>query len=121
MRVLIACEFSGRVRDAFRARGHDAWSCDLLPSESPYPVSIISSQIRKPDQIIQPWQFGDSYQKTTCLWLDGVPPLRPTKVVDRGEFVTYNGKTLPKWYSSRRFNRSITFPGIAEAMASQWG
>ena len=145
MRILVACEFSGVVRDAFRARGHDAWSCDLLPSERPgphiqgdvlprlgdgwdlmiahppcthlavsgarwfkdkqreqaealdfvrallaapvprialeNPVSIISSRIRKPDQIIQPWQFGHGETKTTCLWLKGLPPLQPTDIV----------------------------------------
>jgi hypothetical protein len=146
MRVLVACEFSGAVRDAFAARGHDAWSCDLIPSERPgnhyegdviavlgdgwdlmvahppcthlavsgarwfkdkraeqeealsfvrhllaapiprialeNPVSVISSKIRKPDQIIQPWQFGHDASKATCLWLKGLSPLRPTRVVD---------------------------------------
>jgi site-specific DNA-cytosine methylase len=147
MRVLVACEFSGVVREAFRARGHDAWSCDLLPAEdgSSYhqccdvltvldddwdlmvahppcthlavsgarwfvekraeqtdalafvrrlmtapiqhiaienPVSIISSRIREPDQIIQPWQFGHGEVKATCLWLKNLPLLRPTKYVD---------------------------------------
>lgn len=145
MRVLVACEFSGVVRDAFLARGHDAWSCDLLPSERPgphiqgdvlghlndgwdlmiahppctylavsgarwfkhrlaeqeaaiqfvhillnapiskialeNPVSIISSRIRKPDQIIQPWMFGHGETKKTCLWLIGLPKLLPTDIV----------------------------------------
>jgi len=187
MRVLIACEMSGRVRDAFKALGHDAWSCDILPTEvagnhiqgdvlkvinqdwdlmiahppcthlavsgakhfwkkekeqeealefvrylmnAPIPrivienpVSVISSRIRKPDQIIQPWMFGDEYQKTTCLWLKNVPPLQPTKIVGKGEFVvTPSGKRLPKWYSDNKSakNRSMTFPGIAAAMADQW-
>lgn len=191
MRVLVGCEYSGTVRDAFIARGHDAMSCDLLPSDTPgphyqgnilgllsedwdlaifhppcthlavsgarwfpfkqkeqaealefvrlllnapidkialeNPVSIISTKIRKPDQIVQPWQFGDSYQKTTCLWLKNLAPLIPTKIVDKGEFVVYNGKKLPKWYSDswgkkdRAKARSKTFPGIAAAMAERWG
>ena len=187
MRVLVACEMSGRVRDAFKALGHDAWSCDILPTEvagnhiqgdvlkvinqdwdlmiahppcthlavsgakhfwkkekeqeealefvtylmnAPIPrivienpVSVISSRIRKPDQIIQPWMFGDEYQKTTCLWLKNVPLLQPTKIVGKGEFVvTPSGKRLPKWYSDNKSakNRSMTFPGIAAAMADQW-
>lgn len=192
MRVLIACEFSGTVREAFRARGHDAWSCDLLPSEQPgqhiqgdvldvigggwdlmiahppcthlavsgakhfaakvadgrqgaaldfvralldaqiprialeNPVSVISSHIRKPDQIVQPWWFGDEATKTTCLWLKGLPPLLPTAIVDRGaRHVTKSGRSLPKWYNlppspDRGRLRSATFPGIANAMAAQW-
>lgn len=191
MQVLIACEYSGTVRDAFIARGHDAISCDLLPSETPgphyqgpvqdllgygwdlmiahppcthlavsgarwfkdkaqeqaealafvrlllaapiprialeNPVSIISSRIRKPDQIIQPWQFGHEASKTTCLWLRGLPPLTPTNVVGKGaRHVTKSGKSLPKWYnlppSADRWKiRSATFQGIADAMANQWG
>lgn len=191
MKVLIACEYSGRVREAFRKIGHDAWSCDLLPSDdnSPYhiqgdvlellekgwdmmiahppcthlavsgakhfpakvadgrqqkaldfvqalldapierivvenPVSIISTRIRKPDQIIQPWMFGDEAQKTTCLWLKGLPQLKPTKIVGKGEFyISPSGKRLPKWYSNNKSAkaRSMTFQGIADAMAQQWG
>lgn len=192
MRVLVACEFSGVVRDAFRAKGHDAWSCDLLPTQAdpefhlqedvrnvveqgwdlmiahppcthlavsgarwfPYkkdeqeealefvkflldapidkiclenPVSIISSRIRKPDQIVQPWMFGDPYTKTTCLWLKNLSHLVATDVVSRGErHVTKSGKSLPKWYnlppSEDRSNiRSTTFGGFARAMAEQWG
>jgi hypothetical protein len=191
MRVLIACEYSGTVRDAFIARGHDAISCDLLPSETPgphyqgqvqdilrngwdlmiahppcthlavsgarwfkdkaqeqaealdfvrlllaapiprialeNPVSVISSRIRKPDQVIQPWQFGHEATKTTCLWLKGLPPLTPTNVVGKGaRHVTKSGKSLPKWYnlppSADRWKiRSATFQGIADAMANQWG
>jgi hypothetical protein len=88
------------------------------------PVGIISTRIRKPDQIVQPWQFGDSYQKTTCLWLRNLPLLRPTDIVGKGEFVTTpSGKVLPKWYSDNKNAsfRSKTFPGIADAMAAQWG
>jgi len=190
MRVLIACEYSGVVRDAFIRHGHDAMSCDILPTESagPHyegdvmeilsrgwdmmiahppcthlavsgakhfaqkradgrqqaaldfvqqllsaniprialenPIGIISTQIRKPDQIIQPWQFGDQAQKTTCLWLKNLPPLVPTDIVDKGEFyISPTGKRLPKWYSDNKSAkvRSKTFQGIAEAMAKQWG
>jgi len=191
MKVLIACEFSGIVRDAFRAKGHDAWSCDIIPSDdnSPHhyiqdalecmhrgwdlmiahppcthlacsgakhfkkkiedgrqqaalifiknlmdapidkiclenPVGVISSQIKKPTQIIQPWQFGDEAQKTTCLWLKNLPKLKHTNIVDKGEFyVSPTGKKLPKWYSDDKTSkgRSRTFQGIADAMAEQWG
>jgi site-specific DNA-cytosine methylase len=187
MKVLVACEYSGTVRDAFIAQGHDAVSCDILPTDKPgphyqgdvrdilgngwdlmiahppcthlavsgakhfhkkekeqaealefvrmlldtpipkicleNPVSVISTRIRKPNQIIQPWQFGDPFQKTTCLWLKGLPPLRHTKIVDKGEFVTTpSGKRLPKWYSDNKNpkHRSKTFQGIADAMAEQW-
>lgn len=190
MKVLVACEYSGRVRDAFRSIGHDAVSCDLLPTEAPgphyvgdvrdilrdgwdimvahppcthlavsgarwfhlkqreqaealdfvrlllgapiprialeNPVSIISSHIRKPDQVIQPWQFGHEATKTTCLWLKGLPLLTPTNVVGRGDrHVTKSGRSLPKWYNlppspDRWRERSRTFDGIARAMAEQW-
>ncbi len=188
MRVLIACEFSGVVREAFRARGHDAWSCDLLPAEdgSPYhrqgdvfqvlnmfetmdlpidlmiahppcthlavsgarwfkekraeqeealafvaallaipiprialenPISIISSKIRKPDQIIQPWQFGHGEVKATCLWLKGLPNLEPTDIVEgRTPRVHYASPGPDRWKE-----RSRTMTGIAAAMADQWG
>ena len=182
MRVLIACEFSGIVRDAFRERGHDAMSCDLLPSETPgnglhyqgdvrdvlddgwdlmiahppcthlavsgarwfvnkrteqaealdfvrllldapiprialeNPVSVISTAIRKPDQIIQPWQFGHGETKTTCLWLKGLPKLTPTDIVhEREQRVWRMGPSPTRWAE-----RSRTFPGIAAAMAAQW-
>jgi hypothetical protein len=186
MRVLIACEYSGRVRDAFTALGHHAWSCDILPSETlgkhyqgdvmdilydgwdlmvahppcthlavsgarhfhkkqkeqkealnfvktlmdapidkiciENPISIISTHLRKPDQIIQPWMFGDPFQKSTCLWLKGLKPLTPTKIVDKGEFyVSPAGKKMPLWYKADRKNRNRTFQGIANAMAQQWG
>ena len=192
MRVLVACEYSGTVRDAFRARGHDAWSCDLLPCDADpayhhqgdvldilhdgwdlmvahppcthlavsgarwfkdkveeqkqalnfvrdllaapiprialeNPVSIISSHIRKPDQIIQPYMFGHEATKTTCLWLKDLPPLQPTQMVSKGaRHVTKSGRSLPEWYnlppSADRWKiRSATFKGIADAMAAQWG
>lgn len=96
------------------------------------PVSVISSQIRKPDQIVQPYMFGDQATKTTCLWLKNLPPLYPTNLVDKGERVVYkSGKSHPKWYAEalskaktteeRRTLRSKTFIGIAKAMANQWG
>jgi hypothetical protein len=91
------------------------------------PVSIISSRIRKPDQIIQPWMFGHEATKTTCLWLKGLPKLEPTSVVGKGDrHVTKSGKSLPAWYnlppSADRWKiRSATFKGIAKAMADQWG
>ena len=185
MRVLVACECSGRVRDAFAALGHDAMSCDVLPTSAPgkhyqgdvrevledgwdlmcafppcthlavsgarwfrtkqkqqaqaldfvrllldapiekisleNPVSVISTRIRKPDQIVQPWMFGDEFTKTTCLWLKGLPKLVPTNVVGKGEFVIHGGKRFPKWYSNRERDRSKTFRGLANAMAEQWG
>ena len=182
MRVLIACEFSGIVRDAFRERGHDAMSCDLLPSETPgnglhyqgdvrdvlddgwdlmiahppcthlavsgarwfvnkrteqaealdfvrllldapiprialeNPVSVISTAIRKPDQIIQPWQFGHGETKTTCLWLKGLPALKPTNIVEgRTPRVHHASPSPDRWK-----DRSRTLTGIAAAMAAQW-
>lgn len=198
MRVLIACEFSGVVREAFAALGHDAWSCDLLPSETAgqhyqgdlqalfrgtaetrsffgksgrfsdfdlliahppcthlavsgarhfaakkasgiqdealdfvrelmaapipmicveNPISIISSRIRKPDQIIQPWQFGHGETKATCLWLKGLPKLRPTNIVEGREAKVHRMAPGP----NRWRERSRTYQGIADAMANQWG
>jgi hypothetical protein len=184
MRVLVACEFSGIVREAFAKRGHDAWSCDLLPTEIPgnhlqgdildyaaithwdlmvafppcthlavsgarwfkdkaveqgkaldfveklmlvpvkhwaieNPIGIISTAIRKPDQIIQPWQFGHGETKATCLWLKNLPLLKPTNIVG-GRYprvwLEHGVKGDPKWK-----RRSRTYQGIAEAMAEQWG
>ena len=91
------------------------------------PVSIISSRIRKPEQIIQPWMFGHEATKTTCLWLKGLPLLQPTNIVGKGaRHVTKSGKSLPEWYnlppSADRWKlRSATFQGIADAMSMQWG
>jgi len=117
MRVLVACEYSGRVRDAFRRRGHDAWSCDLLECEIENPVSVISSAIRVPDQIIQPWQFGHGETKATCLWLHNLPRLRSTKVVPGREARVHMMPPSP----DRWKERSRTYEGIAEAMGAQWG
>lgn len=197
MRVLVACEYSGTVRDAFRAKGHDAWSCDLLPCETDptyhhqgdvldllhdgwdlmiahppctyltssglhwnkrrperaaqteealafvlalanapiprkvieNPIGCLSTRWRKPDQIIQPYQFGHDASKATCLWLYGVPLLAVTRYVEPR---MVNGK--PRWAnqtdsgqnslgpSDDRWKiRSATYPGIADAMAEQWG
>jgi site-specific DNA-cytosine methylase len=181
MRVLVACEFSGRVRDAFAARGHAAWSCDLLASESrggrhyqcdvrgllnegwdlliahppcthlaasgarwwqdkqaaqveaiefvrllldapiariavENPIGALSRAIRKPDQIIQPWQFGHGETKATCLWLKGLPLLTPTDVVDgREPRIHRMPPSADRWKQ-----RSLTYQGIANAMAAQW-
>lgn len=181
MKVLIACEYSGTVRDAFRRRGHDAVSCDLLPSDSagPHrqcdvreildegwdvmiahppcthlavsgarwfkekvreqaealdfvrlllsapipkialenPVSIISSKIRKPDQVIQPWQFGHGETKATCLWLKNLTKLKPTNIVAGREGRVWKMPPSPDRWKLR----SKTYQGIAEAMADQWG
>jgi len=181
MRVLVACEFSGIVREAFTKMGHDAWSCDLIKTEIPgphiqgdvleildddwdlmiahppcthlavsgarwfkfkqkeqaealefvrmlldapihrialeNPVSVISTKIRKPDQIIQPWMFGHGETKKTCLWLKNLPPLEPTHIVGGREGRVWKEAPSP----DRWKNRSRTYTGIAHAMASQWG
>jgi site-specific DNA-cytosine methylase len=183
VRVLVACEFSGTVRDAFKAAGHYSMSCDFLPTERPgnhyqgdvlnviaddwdlmighppctdlavsgarhfaekiadgrqqkaldfvkalmaapinkicieNPVSVISSKIRKPDQIIQPWQFGHGETKSTCLWLKNLPVLKPENIVDGREARVHKlPPTADRWKL-----RSVTYSGIAAAMANQWG
>lgn len=183
LRVLVACEFSGIVRDAFAAHGHDAWSCDLLPTEAlgnhiqrdiftypriidegwdlmiahppctylavsgarwfkerrdeqdaavffvrcllsapitkialENPIGVLSTRIRKPDQIIQPWQFGHGETKATCLWLKNLPKLEPTDIVDGRQARVHRESPGP----NRWKNRSRTLEGIANAMASQW-
>ena len=187
MKVLVACEYSGTVREAFAKQGHDAWSCDLLPSdvsgqhykenifgpwsevlnlgwdlviahppcthlsvsgarhfaakradgrqqaaieffmrfvELPYariaienPVCIMSTVWRKPDQVIQPWQFGHGETKATCLWLKGLPKLEPTNIVDGRDNRIHRMPPSP----DRWKERSKTYQGIADAMATQWG
>ncbi len=182
MKVLVACEFSGVVRDAFAARGHDAWSCDLLESELPgnhvwgdieevakadnwdlliafppcthlavsgarwfkekrkeqleavyfvqrlanapipkiaieNPIGILSTAWRKPDQIIQPWQFGHGETKATCLWLKNLPKLVPTSIVEGRVARVHREPPGP----DRWKKRSRTLQGIADAMADQWG
>ncbi len=192
MKVLIACESSGRVRDAFIKKGHDAISCDLIPSEQPGPhvqgdVTVLLKEqwdlivahppctylcrqahrwikvkkkqkeyelacrffnaikgnrckricIENPiphatakkvigeySQIIQPWQYGHDYSKKTCLWLKGLPKLQPTKIVKVTYYTTPKGRKYTRgWYFTPRNSiaRSRTFPGIADAMANQWG
>ena len=224
MKILVACEFSGRVRDAFIAKGHDAYSCDFRPTESPgphyegdvldilgdrwdmliafpdctyltssglhwnkrrperaeltekalrfvdkllkadikkkvleNPVGCISTRIRKPSQIIQPWQFGEDASKKTCFWLEGLPELKHTKIfppkgynlVKSWSYIAYRtciviggymfGTNIspppkPVWSNQtpsgqnklgpspdRAKIRSLTYPGIADAMAEQWG
>jgi len=196
MKILIACEFSGTVREAFAAKGHNAWSCDIEPTDIPgnhyqgdvmdiindgwdmmiahppcthlavsgarhfkakrkdgrqqqgidffmsiinapiskmaveNPIGIMSTIYRKPDQIIQPWEYGHNATKSTCLWLKGLPLLKPTNIVDKGEFVTFkSGKRMTKWYADAKKKspqerakiRNKTFQGIADAMAEQWG
>jgi len=181
VRVLVACEYSATVREAFKARGHYAMSCDLLPTEIPglhyegnvldilsdgwdlmvahppcthlavsgarwfkekqeeqqealkfvrqlldapiekialeNPISIISTKIRKPDQIIQPWMFGHGETKATCLWLKNLPNLIPTNIVEGREARIHKmGPSPERWKE-----RSRTFTGIAQAMAEQWG
>lgn len=108
-------------------------SCERIAIENP--IGIMSKIWRKPDQIIQPWQFGDKAQKSTCLWLNGLPKLIPTNIVEKGEFFEFTSKKgekkrMPMWYykalqdakspEERRTLRSKTFPGIAKAMAEQW-
>ena len=101
-------------------------NCPKLAIENP--IGIMSTLYRKPDQIVQPWMFGDSFSKSTCLWLRGLPTLKPTNIVDKGEQVLTNGgKSMPEWYNippsdpDRAKIRSKTFPGLALAMADQWG
>jgi hypothetical protein len=196
VRVLVACERSGVVRSAFRARGHDAWSCDLVPADDgsrfhirgdaiaaaysgswdvliahppcndlaasgaqywpakradgrqfaaasfflrlydapaamvaiENPVGFMGTVFRKADQIIQPWQFGDPFNKKTCLWLRGLPKLEPTKIVEPTHnwgSNSYRGgsrkkSSLPSLHWGAK-ERSQSFSGIAEAMAEQWG
>lgn len=102
--------------------------CDKISIENP--VGIMSSEWRKPDQIINPWQFGDAFEKKTCLWLKGLPKLVPTNIVEIPQRKKFDsGKTMPSWYAEawhlpkeeRAKFRSKTFPGIAKAMAEQWG
>lgn len=186
MKVLVGCEFSGRVRDAFIAKGHEAVSCDLQPSESlrgPHvqgdvrdalrgeswdlavlhppcthtaisgarwfkakateqeaalafigevwslapakaaleqPMSVSHRVLGPVSQVVQPWQFGHGETKATCLWLRGLPVLKPTAVVD-GREAKVHRMSLRGGKAMRQRRRSRTFPGIAAAMADQWG
>lgn len=108
------------------------YNCDIEKVAIENPIGVLSTRWRKPDQIIQPYMFGDEATKSTCLWLKNLPQLTPTKIVGKGEYVTYSsGKKMPKWYADaltnaktdaeRRTLRSKTFQGIADAIADQWG
>ena len=129
-----AAWFKEKIKDGRQQQGIDFFmkftnlSCKKVVIENP--VCIMSNIYRKPDQIIQPYLFGDPFSKKTCLWLKGVNKLIPTNVVDKGECVVYkSGRAMPKWYADafrlkkedRAKLRSKTFPGIAKAMADQWG
>lgn len=128
-----AAWFERKRKDGRQQEGIDFFmqlanaKCDKIAIENP--VGIMSSVWRKPDQIIQPYQFGEPYSKKTCLWLKNLPPLHPTNLVEKGEIVTYSsGRSMPKWYADayrlppkqRAKVRSKTFTGIAKAMAEQW-
>ena len=108
------------------------YNCDIKHVAIENPVGLLSSRWKKPDQIIQPWQFGDEATKTTCIWLKNLPPLLPTNIVGKGERTVFkSGKSHPKWYADalknaktkqeRQTLRSKTFKGMAEAFAKQWG
>ena len=128
-----AAHFEKKRQDGRQQQGIDFFmaftqvKCERVAIENP--IGIMSKHYREPDQIIQPYMFGDSYQKSTCLWLKNLPLLTPTKIVSKGEMVEYgSGKKMPKWYAEawrmpaeqRAKLRSKTFPGIAKAMAEQW-
>lgn len=126
-----ARHFAKKIKDGRQQQGIDFFmlfancECEKVVIENP--VGIMSTKWRKPDQIIQPYQFGHEAQKTTCLWIKGLPLLKPTKIVGKGEMITFkSGKRMAAWYSNipskeRALVRSKTFPGIAKAMAEQWG
>lgn len=129
-----AAWFEQKRKDGRQQQGIDFFmkfvNCDCEKIAIENPVGIMSSVWRKPNQIINPWQFGDEYSKKTCLWVKGLPLLTPTKIVSKGEWTTFkSGKRSPKWFADayklspheRAKARSKTFPGIAKAMAEQWG
>ena len=134
-----ARHFAEKIKDGRQQQGIDFFmqfvnaDCPRIAIENP--IGIMSSKYRKPDQIIQPWMFGDKYTKSTCLWLKGLPLLEPTNTVEKGEFIEWinkkgRKKRQPKWFfealkkaktsEERSILRSKTFPGIALAMATQW-
>lgn len=143
MRVLVGCEFSGTVREAFRARGHEAWSVDLLPTDIESEFHIVGDVLDVLDRgwdvgiffppcthlaasgARHPWQFGHTEEKTTCLWLVGLPALVPTSVCERpsGGWSnrTPSGNCKTGEQKHRWKKRSKTYQGIADAMAEQWG
>lgn len=129
-----AAWFEQKRKDGRQQEGIDFFmkiansDCDKIAIENP--VGIMSNKWRKPDQIIQPYEFGEPFSKKTCLWLKGLPKLIPTKLVEQGERLKFaSGRTMPKWYADayrlppkeRSIARSKTFQGIADAMAEQWG
>lgn len=134
-----ARHFEQKIKDGRQQQGIDFFvqfvnaDCPRIAIENP--IGIMSTKYRKPDQIIQPWMFGDKYTKSTCLWLKGLPKLKPTNIVEHGEYFEWvdkkgRKKRQPKWFyealkkaktsEERSIIRSKTFPGIAEAMATQW-
>jgi hypothetical protein len=126
-------KYPNRRKEQFEALGFFKMllECPIEKIAVENPIGVVSTLYRKPDQVIQPYMFGDEATKTTCLWLKGLPQLVPTKLVGKGERIEFkSGKSQPKWYSDafakaktpeeRRTLRSKTFPGIAEAMAKQW-
>lgn len=132
-----ARHFEQKIADGRQQKSIDFFmlfaNCDCEKVAIENPIGIMSKKWRKPDQIIQPWQFGDKFQKSTCLWLKGLPKLEPTNIVDKGEFIEFiskkgEKKKQPKWYADalklskeeRARVRSKTFEGIAKAMAMQW-
>ena len=128
-----ARHFEQKRKDGRQQQGIDFFmefvNCDCPKIAIENPVGIMSSVWRKPNQIIQPYEYGDKFSKKTCLWLKGLPLLKPTKIVEKGEYIVFDsGKKLPKWYADawklppieRASVRSKTFPGIAKAMAKQW-
>ena len=129
-----ARHFAKKIADGRQQQGIDFFMA-LVNSNIPHyaienPVGIMSSKYRKPDQIIQPWHYGHKATKATCLWLRDLPLLKPTNIVDKGEFVVFpSGKRMNKWYADssklspkmREKWRNKTFQGIADAMAEQWG
>ena len=129
-----AAWFEQKRKDGRQQQGIDFFmkfvNCDCEKVAIENPVGIMSSLYRKPDQIIHPWQFGHLEKKSTCLWLKGLPLLKPTNIVEKGEFVVFpSGKRMSKWYADsakhspkqREKIRNKTFQGIADAMAEQWG
>lgn len=134
-----ARHFERKIADGSQAKSIDFFmklvNCNIPKIAVENPIGIMSGKYRKPDQIVQPWQFGDKAQKSTCLWLKNLPKLIPTEIVDKGEFFEFTSKKgekkrMPMWYykalqdaktpEQRRTLRSKTFGGIARAMANQW-
>jgi hypothetical protein len=129
-----ARHFAKKRQDGRQQQGIDFFmalaNCGIPKYAIENPIGIMSSIHRKPDQIVQPWEYGHKTTKATCLWLKGLPLLKPTNIVEKGEFVVFpSGKRMSKWYADSAKNspkereriRNKTFQGIADAMAEQWG